>query len=97
MESPGRSAIHPDVPDVTALVVNRLVELGGHSGVSAERFEILQQRTLYGSETGRSRSPCSCAAATMSARLALGSPSLLAMCWACLRMVSPLRNNRAPI
>jgi GAF domain-containing protein len=51
MESPGRDAIHPDVADVTALVVNRLTELRGHSGVSAEQFEILQQRTLYGSDT----------------------------------------------
>ena len=48
MESPGRNAIHPDV---TALVADMLVELGLYSAVSAEQIEILQQRTLYGSET----------------------------------------------
>jgi hypothetical protein len=48
MESPGRDAIHPDV---TAPVVRMLVELGHYGAVSAEQLEILQQRTLYGSDT----------------------------------------------
>lgn len=48
MESPGRDAIHPDV---TALVVRGLVELGVYGAVSAGQLEILQQRTLYGSDT----------------------------------------------